>query len=235
MGEAPHKLLEQEHVKTGRQRVELLVMTSDRGLCGAFNSNTIRRALRYYHDHKGEVDLSISCIGRKANEAFKRERIEVRTNYTGVFDGLSYHKAAEIADEMCANYVEGDLDKVILVYNEFKSVVVQKLTMLEMLPVKPLEVDDELVDYEYEPTRDELLDELLPQHFAMTLYRALLESQASEHGARMSAMDNATKNANEMADKLTLHYNRARQAAITTELWRSSVALKHSSSCCCPF
>jgi F-type H+-transporting ATPase subunit gamma len=215
MGEAPHPLLAR---KPEKKRIELIVMTSDRGLCGAFNSNTIRRAQRFHFDHKDTHELSISTIGRKGAEALRRDRIDLRSNYEGVFESLNFHTASQIAEEMCQFYVDGELDGVYLLYNEFKSIVTQKLTLMEMLPVVPLEVEDELVDYEYEPGQDELLDGLLPQHFATTLYRALLESQASEHGARMNSMDNATKNAKEMVGKLKLHYNRARQAAITTEL-----------------
>lgn len=216
LGEAPNPLLAE---RENPRRIELIVMTSDRGLCGGFNSNTARRALRFLFDNKGSYDeIRVSTIGKKGYEALMRERVNIRQNYEGVFDRLTFARAKEIAEEACQAYVEDELDGVYLLYNEFVNAATQRLSLVQLLPVVPLDVSDDLVDYDYEPSRGELLDALLPRHFATQLYRALLESVASEHGARMSAMDSASKNAKDVVDRLTLAYNRARQAAITKEL-----------------
>jgi F-type H+-transporting ATPase subunit gamma len=196
--------------------IELIVMTSNRGLCGGFNSNTVRRAQRFIIDEKDKrAGISVSAVGKKGFELLKT-KMTVRTNYSAIFDDPSFANAEAIAKECCAYYVDPDneLDGVFLLYNEFKG----GLTLKQMLPVVPLAVDEDLVEFQYEPSRGELLDELLPAHFAMALYRALLETIAAEHLARMMAMDSATTNAGDMVDRLTLKYNRARQAAITTEL-----------------
>jgi len=217
LGEAPHPLLA---VKEETKKVEVILMTSDRGLCGGFNSNTIRKAQRFLYDKKDVYEqIDVSTVGKKGYEALKRDKVESRKYYEGVSKNVTFAAAKEIADEMCHHYTEGDLDAVYLVYNNFKNAATQELKIVQILPIIADEsVADDLVDYEYSPSREELLNGLLPQYFATTVYRALLESQASEHGARMSAMEAATNNAKEMSDKLTLHYNRARQAAITTEL-----------------
>lgn len=218
LGETPHPLMavkSDDEVKN----VEVILMTSDRGLCGGFNSVTIRKAQRFLFDNKDKYDqIEVSTIGKKGYEALKREKVPSRKYYEGVANKVSFQAANDISKEMCEHFVEGKLDAVFLVYNEFKNAATQVLKVQQLLPIVPLEVEDDLVEYEYSPSREELLEALLPEYFATTLYRALLESQASEHGARMSAMDAATNNAKEMGEKLTLHYNRARQAAITTEL-----------------
>jgi F-type H+-transporting ATPase subunit gamma len=218
LGEAPHPLLT---AREEPKKIELIVMTSDRGLCGAFNSNTVRRAIRFLIDNEDKYEeIRISTIGKKGFEALKREGYEIRENYQGLFEALDYSDVSHIAHELSEAYNDGEIDGVFLIYNTFKSAITQILTTTPLLPVEKMEVPEEesLVDYEYEPSRYELLDELLPQYVGITIFRALFESIASEHGARMNAMENATNNAKEMVDKLTLHYNRARQAAITTEL-----------------
>jgi F-type H+-transporting ATPase subunit gamma len=216
--EAPHPLLEnREHKK----RVEIIVLTSDRGLCGAFNSNVVRRAQRLLFDIRPHHDeVRVSTIGRKAYDAFKRDGLSLRTNYTGIIDKPNYFKASEIAHEVCQSYVRDDVDAVYLVYNEFGSAISQKVVVKQLLPIEPSEVvdDSHAVDFIYEPSQDKLLDELLERHFAMKLYQAFLESLASEHGSRMTAMENASRNAKEMISSLTLVYNRIRQAVITKEL-----------------
>lgn len=217
LGEAPHPLL----VHRDKPRVcELLVLTSDRGLCGAFNSNTARRALRFLIENADKYDeIRVSTIGKKGMEILRREKVKIRHHYEGLFDVTSYRDVASIAEELSAAYVGGEVDEVYLVYNEFKSAITQILTFKQLLPIQIEHEDEaELVDYEYEPTRAQILDALLPQHVAIQLFRALFESIASEHGARMNAMESATNNAKEMVGKLSLQYNRARQAAITTEL-----------------
>ena len=218
LGEAPHPLLvDKEHKKN----VELIVMTSDRGLCGAFNSSVVRRAIQFLEENKDKYDdIRISCIGKKGYDALKREGYEIRVHHEGVFDNLNIDRAEEIAQEICEHYLEDHLDGAWLIYNEFQSVMTQNLVKKPLLPVHPKDLPETAfpVEHEYEPERHEVLDQLLKNHFAVALYQGLLESQASEHGARMTAMENATRNAGEMVDKLTLQYNRARQAAITTEL-----------------
>lgn len=216
--EAPHPLL--EHREKPR-RVEIIALTSDRGLCGAFNSNVIRRAQRLYFDILPDhEEVRISTIGRKAYDALRRERVTIRTNYTGIIEKPTYFQAADIAKEVCEAYVRDDLDAVYLVYNHFGSAISQNVVVKQLLPIEPAEMSDDAhaVDYIYEPSQDELLEDLLKRHFAMKLYQAFLESLASEHGARMTAMENASRNAKEMISSLTLVYNRIRQAAITKEL-----------------
>lgn len=209
-GQAPHALL-QEHPE--KINIELLVLTSDRGLCGAFNSNIIRKAQRFL-----QPGMRVSTLGRKGYEALKRDGIEIRTNYSGVLDHPSYLKASQIAEELAASYVNDHVDVVYLAYNEFKSAISQQVVIKQLLPIIPAESLEDSVDYIYEPSQQELLEHLLPKHLATQLYQAFLESVASEHGSRMTAMDNATRNAKEVISSLTLQYNRARQAAITKEL-----------------
>ncbi len=209
-GEAPHPLLQ---LHPDGQRTELLVLTSDRGLCGAFNSNIIRRAQRFL-----KPDMRVSTLGRKGYEALKRDGVQIRTNYSGIIEHPSYLKASQIAAELTQSYVDDHVDAVYLVYNEFKSAISQQVVIKQLLPILPAESVEDPVDYIYEPSQQELLNHLLPKHLATQLFQAFLESLASEHGARMTAMDNATRNAKEVISSLTLQYNRARQAAITKEL-----------------
>jgi F-type H+-transporting ATPase subunit gamma len=199
----------------------LLVVTSDRGLCGGFNTNLCKAAERFVREHKDEYpSLSVMTIGRKGYEYLKT-RQKVYKNQTGVFTKLNYQSAALIAQEVINGFLAEEYDEVFLIYNSFRSVMAQDITLERLLPVAPpaAEPTEELPPvYIYEPDKEALLKELLPKNVEVQIFRALLESNASEHGARMTAMDSATKNANEMIGKLTLQYNRARQAAITTEL-----------------
>ena len=219
LGEAPHPLLVSRPQAKKGGRVELLAITSDRGLCGAFNSNVVRRALRFRFDHRDtHKEVTISTVGRKAAESVKREGIAARRTHD-VWDRLDYKKAEAIAFELTEAYVSGEIDAVHLIYNEFVNAGTQRIVVDQILPI----VDDgdkggSTVEFDYEPSRDELLNALLPREIATRIYRALLESNAAEHAARMQAMENASKNAKEMVASLTLFYNRARQAAITTEL-----------------
>lgn len=217
-GEEPHPLL-QNRVQT--KSVEVMVMTSDRGLCGAFNANIYRRANRFVDQLKEKYDeVRISTLGKKGHEALIHEGQDIRMHYEGALAKGDFFHAKAIAEEICKHFVEKELDAVWLVYNEFKSALSQKVVVKQMLPV----VQDGLVsetadvDYIYEPGKHALIDTLVPKHFSIELHQAFLESLASEHGARMTAMDNATRNAKDMTGKLTLKYNRARQAAITKEL-----------------
>ena len=200
-------------------KVMLVVLTSDRGLCGGFNSSINRATELYVKDNSDEHEsISLAVIGRKGLDYFGRREIDVRHEIRGVFEDLDWDKASDVARTIIHEYTEGDLDAVYLVYNEFKSVISQKVVVEPLLPIVPAEAEEGRVEFIYEPSKVALLDTLLPMYVEVEVYRALLESVASEFGARMTAMDNATKNAAEMIDSLTLQYNKARQAAITKEM-----------------
>lgn len=220
LGEAPHPLLVVRPEANKGGQVELLTITSDRGLCGAFNTNVARRALRWRFDHRDvHKEIKVSTVGKKSAEAMKREHVPVRKNYENVWDGVNYQKAQTIAFELAERYTSGAVDVVYIIYNEFVNAVTQRIVVDQILPVPQgtTTAQDE-ADFEYEPGQQELLDALLPRQLATRIYRALLESQAAEHAARMQSMENASKNAKEMVGALTLFYNRARQASITKEL-----------------
>jgi F-type H+-transporting ATPase subunit gamma len=212
----PHPLLDLREPK----KVLLVVMTSDRGLCGSFNATILRAAERFIKDNGDRFEsLELATIGRKGRDYFRKRHAVTVRDMPGVFAELSYRRASEIAEAMAEQFVERDLDAVYLLYNEFKSAISQQVVVEQMLPVDPAELPDgEAIDYIYEPSQEALLEKLIPRYVATEVWRALLESFASEHGARMTAMDSATKNAKELIDALTLQYNRARQAAITREL-----------------
>jgi F-type H+-transporting ATPase subunit gamma len=199
----------------------LIVVTSDRGLCGGFNANICKAADRFVKENKDKYpSMSIMTVGRKGFE-FLKSRQSIYKNQVGVFAQLSYQTAALLADEVIKGFIEEEYDEVLLIYNAFRSVMSQDITLEQLLPVAPQEAAEttELPPvYIYEPDKETLLAELLPKNIEVQIFKALLESNASEHGARMTAMDSASKNADEMIGKLTLQYNRARQAAITTEL-----------------
>jgi F-type H+-transporting ATPase subunit gamma len=205
------------------KRVEIVVMTSDRGLCGSFNTNITRKAEQFLFEKGPDFDrVTLSCIGRKGRDHFRRRTVDIRREYVGVFDKVSFALAAEIADQLARDFVAHDLDAIWLLYNEFKSVIQQRIVLAPLLPITLPEGRDPSgapqIDYEYEPGKRQILDTMLPKYLATDIFRAMLESAASEQGARMTAMDNATKSAGEMIDSLTLRYNKARQAAITKEL-----------------
>jgi F-type H+-transporting ATPase subunit gamma len=200
---------------------EVVVLTSDRGLAGGFNSNIARRAQRFLTENGDRFSkTTVTTIGKKGRDFFRARRIEIRKDFTGIHSDLRYEKAEAIAAEFTERYLAGEVDAVFLAYNEFKSAISQKPVVVQLLPIEtpPEEANASGIDFKYEPSREALLAELLPRQIAMQVWRALLESAASEHGARMSAMESATKNAEEMIAALTLQYNRARQAYVTKEL-----------------
>ena len=203
---------------------EVVVITSDRGLAGGFNSNIARRTQRFMTESADTYErFLLATIGRKGRDYFRARRIEVRKDYPGIHAALAYEKAEAIATEYTERYLAGEVDAVFLCYNEFKSAIAQKPVVVQLLPIVTEAgtagaAAGAAIDFKYEPSRAELLKELLPRHVAMQVWRALLESAAAEHGARMSAMESATKNAEEMIASLTLQYNRARQAYVTKEL-----------------
>jgi F-type H+-transporting ATPase subunit gamma len=207
--------------------VLVVVMGSDRGLCGAFNANINRSVVTYLSGLNGggpEVG-QLLIVGRKPFEFFRRRAFPILDHYADFLGKVSYEDAKQIGNEAIRAYIEGEVGKVVIVYNEFRSALQQRLTTKELLPVRQMEEPEEEevllkheVGYLYEPDVQALLDQVLRRHVHTQLWRALLESMASEHGARMTAMDAATENAVEMIAQLTLQYNRARQAGITTEI-----------------
>ena len=212
-----HPLLARREVK----KVAVLVITSDRGLCGAFNSGIIKKADSFLRLNKTNYEsIGLTVVGRKAADHYKRTGGQISKEHTNILYLFGYHTAAEIAGDIINAYTNEEVDEVYLLYNEYKSALVQEATMERLLPITPLEGESEMsaVDYIYEPGKGSILEEILPKHVEIQVYRALLESIASEHGARMAAMDSATRNAKEMIGRLTLYYNRARQATITKEL-----------------
>ncbi|MEZ4409967.1 MAG: ATP synthase F1 subunit gamma [Polyangiales bacterium] len=211
-----HPLLARRPVKT----VLLLVLTSDRGLAGAFNSSITRVAERKLRELREEgMTPVLATLGRKGRDHLRRRGYESKYDFTGAPEGSAEH-AGEIARALTKAFVDGEVDEVLVLFNEFKSAITQKPVMQTVLPI-PLgegEAADAGGDHIFEPSREALLDRLLPMYVEVSIYRAMLDSSASEHGARMSAMDSATNNAKKMIASLTLDYNRARQAAITKEL-----------------
>jgi len=204
-------------------RTLLVVVTSDRGLCGGFNSNVIRAAERYTKENAQTLDsIEMAFIGRRGYDYFRRRSQSISHYFRDIFGELTIERVKDdITSLLLQEFLDGKFDKLVLLYNEFVSVVSQNTTFKQLLPVAAPEGEDDEhagTDYIYEPSQEALLEHLLPLYVTNTVFNALRESYAAEMGARMSAMENATNNASEMIDKLTLEFNRARQAAITTEL-----------------
>jgi F-type H+-transporting ATPase subunit gamma len=208
-----HPLLREREEK----RVLILVVTGDKGLCGAFNTKIVSATLREITTRDWE-SVQLIPIGRKCNDFVKRRDIPIRYQAVNVFQALSPSTAQSIAKLVVDDYVEEKVDAVYVVYNEFKSVIQQIVRFEKLLPLTRAEADEQTVDYLYEPSPDEILKTLLPKYVEFQIYRTLLDSAAAEQGARMTAMEAATRNAGEMIDSLTLTYNRVRQAAITKEI-----------------
>jgi F-type H+-transporting ATPase subunit gamma len=207
----------------GKGKALVVLITGDRGLCGGFNTNISKTAERFIREKaKGFESYELLIVGRKGNDYLKRrvgmEIAKVHENLVG--GQVTYPVGALLGQEVIDLYRSADYDGVFLVYNAFQSAMTQVQTVTQLLPIVPKEVDEgtQVTDYIYEPNATEVLDEILPKHIEVQIFRSLLESAASEHGARMTAMDSASKNASEMIGKLTLQYNRARQASITKEL-----------------
>lgn len=208
--------------RRGKKKALVLVMTSDRGLCGGFNVNVTKAAEKFVTDEaSGFEAYDIMVIGRKGKEHFAhRPAFEVIKCHEGVTSQASYGIASLLGQEVVAGYSDGSYDGVFVIYNAFRSAISQEVTVDQLLPIIPKEVPEETVvtGYIYEPNRGDVLNSILPKYVEVQIYRAFVESLASEHGARMSAMDSATQNASDMINSLTLQYNRARQAVITKEL-----------------
>ena len=208
------------------RRVEILAISSDRGLAGGFNANVIRRVTRFIYENERTATIRLTTVGRKGVEAFRRRHLDIRKDHAGLYAKMSYQTARSLSEELTREFLEDRVDQVLVVYNEFVSAISQRVVLAPLLPferpagesVDPLKEAREQIDFEYEPSKQAVLDRLVPQAVATRVYRALLESVASEHGARMSAMENATNNASDAISRLTLTYNRTRQAVITKEL-----------------
>jgi F-type H+-transporting ATPase subunit gamma len=203
----------------GDDKIELVVITADRGLCGAYNTNIIRQAVEFLNQHKDrQVELNI--LGKRARDYFRRRSYAIRHEATNVLQKPSFADAAAIAKDLIDQFVNGATDQVWLVYNEFKSVVQQRVVVEPLLPIRRLEHPDDLsrLDYLYDEPPATIFKNLLPRHVEAQIFRALLEAAASEQGARMTAMEAATNNAAEMIEGLTLYANKVRQAGITREL-----------------
>ncbi|MCA9672136.1 MAG: ATP synthase F1 subunit gamma [Myxococcales bacterium] len=213
-----HPLLEQREPR----RVMMVILTSDRGLCGAFNTNILRAAEKHYREHKDKHEVfQLAVVGRKGRDYLRYRGIEVDRYFPGLDVGTALERAKEISDAILEDYLDDSLDKVWLFYNEFKSAMSQQIITEQLLPIRPMELPEgheAAIDFVYEPSKREILDTIMPMYVEVEVYRAALESTASEFGARMTAMENATQNASEMISTLTLEYNKARQAAITKEL-----------------
>lgn len=207
-----------------RKRVEIIVLTGDKGLCGAFNTNVMKTAFKLIKELQSEgIDVSVSAIGKKGNDLLKRRGFTPRQSWIGISGRVSYLNAKEITGNIIENYTNETFDEVILIYNEFKSALVQKVSIVKLLPLAPVktevsEAQETVSAFIYEPSQQAIFDSLLPKNLEIQIFRALLESQASEEAARMTSMENATKAADDMIDSLTLQYNKARQASITKEL-----------------
>lgn len=208
------------------ERVLLVVVTSDRGLCGAFNSSVFKGAKALIAEKYSHVEasgnLEILPIGKKAYEHFFKRKYKVIDTYSHLMEKLNFADAKEAAEMVMAEFLGGTYDRVDIVYNEFKNVATQIVKKEQFLPIKEAEIEEEEsfgeIDYIYEPSKEFIFDELVPKSLKIQFYKTLLESNASEHGARMTAMDKATENADELLKELRLTYNRTRQAAITTEI-----------------
>lgn len=220
-----HPLIKGREIK----KITLVIVTSDRGLCGSFNSNLLRYTedyikteLKNYYDTN---NLDLVCIGKKGNDFFTRRKYPVKKSYINIFANLKYEKSVEIISELTQAYIAGKTDKIIFIYNEFRSVISQVIKTIQILPILVEEKVkfkqtglQPIIDFIYEPEKEKILNTLLPKYLEVQTWRILLESNAAEQGARMTAMDNATENAKELLKVLSLSYNKARQAAITKEL-----------------
>jgi F-type H+-transporting ATPase subunit gamma len=218
-GEA-HPLL----VRRPAARKRLVIITADKGLCGAFNSNILRASLAFLRE-QGETSVTLVVVGKKARDFYRRRQWEVKSEMLGFFDRLAYSHAQELAGGLMQEYLAGEVDEVHLMYNEFRSVAVQRVKREQLLPIESAAASEgeggaegATGDYIYEPSPEAILAALLPRHVTTQVYRALMESVAGEYGARMTAMEAATKNAKEMISVLSIQYNKARQERITKEL-----------------
>jgi F-type H+-transporting ATPase subunit gamma len=220
---AAHPLLDERKTPRAGGRTVLLVVTADRGLCGSFNTNVIKAASQFITDNPGRR-VVLGLIGRRGRDFFARRGFEIKYEQVNLFATLKFEDARTIARAAIDAFTSGDVDSVHIVYNEFKSVLQQRVAVEQLLPIprgtfaSPAPAAAPVVEYRYEPAPETLLAHLIPNHIEVQIYRTLLDSHAAEHAARMTAMDAATRNSAEMIEQLTLHMNKVRQAAITREI-----------------
>lgn len=211
-------LLENREVKN----VAVVVVSADRGLCGAFNTNILREGVKYINENKnnGGAEFHLFCVGKKSYDFYRNRKYNIAGYETGIFSHIKYEHALKISDYLVASYLNRTFDKVIIIYNEFKSIIQQKIVIEQFLPVSldHQENNGSKADYIFEPNQEYVFRYLLPKHLRAQIWRILLESNAAELGARMTAMDNATTNAKELIRSLKLKFNKERQAAITKEI-----------------
>ncbi|HSW55833.1 MAG TPA: ATP synthase F1 subunit gamma [Ignavibacteriaceae bacterium] len=204
------------------KRICVVVVTADRGLCGAFNTNIIREATSYINEElKNENSVSVFTLGKKATEYFSKRNYNIEGKIVGLFGSLEYQSTIQLYNDLIPKYLDGEIDKIVLVYNEFVSMIQQKIVKAQLLPVPFISEDKEekaSINYIFEPDQLSIFESLVLKHLKVQLWRALLESNAAELSARMTAMDNATTNAQELIRSLNLKYNKERQAAITKEI-----------------
>ncbi|MBZ0178508.1 MAG: ATP synthase F1 subunit gamma [Melioribacteraceae bacterium] len=208
------------------KKIAVVLLTSDRGLCGGFNMNAIRKAQELIQKkYKSLVDnnsLSLYCVGKKGNDFFKKNFDNVSGSYPGIFSELKFEFASSMVTDFVNKFLKGEIDKVVVVYNQFKSVVQQEVVEEQLLPILPFETSEEdsasNTEFIFEPDKISIINSLLPKHLNAQFWKALLESYAAELGARMTAMDMATENAKEIIRSLQIKYNKERQAAITKEI-----------------
>jgi len=199
--------------------VLLVTITSNRGLCGGFNANIIKSAVSLINNDFKEKNVSLISIGKKSSEFFKKNGYNLINSYDDIFSDLTYDKTSLISESIMSEFLSGSYDKVVLVYNQFKNAATQNVMNENYLPVEaPSENDVVIGDYIFEPQKRQIVEELIPKSLKTQLFKAILDSHASEHGARMTSMHKATDNASELKKDLTLSYNKARQAAITAEI-----------------
>ncbi|MCL6217131.1 ATP synthase F1 subunit gamma [Zunongwangia pacifica] len=212
--DASSKYAEQREVK----KVLVVAISSNRGLAGAFNANIIKGVKNVIANEYADKDIHLYSIGKKANDILKKSFNVYKAN-THIFDDLSFENVSVIAEDLMEQFLEGNYDKIVLVYNHFKNAATQAVLTEQFLPIPKFETEEEKqLDYIFEPSKLEIVKDLIPKSLKMQLYKALRDSFASEHGARMTAMHKATENATELRDSLKLSYNKARQASITNEI-----------------
>jgi F-type H+-transporting ATPase subunit gamma len=226
-----HPLLDERRTPRAGGKALLFVITADRGLCGSFNTNAIKAASTFIVEDPAR-EVALGLVGRRGRDFFARRGFEVRYEHVNLFQALQFEHAQEIAHAAIPEFVDGRVDSVYLVYNEFKSVIQQRIVVERLLPIPRLDIEPAVpqpgvyvggptgpqIEYLYEPTAPELFSALIPRHVEVQAWRALLESNAAFYAAQMTAMDAATRNSAEMIDQLTLYMNKVRQAAITREI-----------------
>jgi F-type H+-transporting ATPase subunit gamma len=217
-----HPLLDERRAPQAGGKALLFVITADRGLCGSFNTNAIKGASTFIVENPAR-EVALGLIGRRGRDYFSRRGFEVRYEQVNLFQALQYSHAQSMAKEAVEAFTSGQVDSVYLVYNEFRSVMSQKIVVERLLPIPRLDIEPlaggaPQIDYLYEPTPEELFSTLIPRHVEVQVYRALLESNAAFYAAQMTAMDSASRNAADMIEQLTLYMNKVRQAAITREI-----------------